>query len=39
VRAGWLVIRFAWEHVMFDAEWVAAVVREVVAARDEARAA
>jgi very-short-patch-repair endonuclease len=24
---GWLVLRFAWEHVMFDQEWVAATVR------------
>ena len=26
VRRGWLVLRFAWEHVMFEPEWVASVV-------------
>jgi very-short-patch-repair endonuclease len=33
VRDGWLVLRFAWEHVMFDEAWVAAVVTDVVQAR------
>ncbi len=28
VRGGWLVLRFTWEDVMFDQEWVFAVVRE-----------
>lgn len=32
VRAGWVVLRFSWEHVMFDREWVMAVIRDVVAA-------
>jgi very-short-patch-repair endonuclease len=27
---GWLVIRFAWEHVMFEPAYVAAVLRSVV---------
>ena len=26
--AGWLVLRFAWEHVMFEADWVSTVVQE-----------
>jgi very-short-patch-repair endonuclease len=26
--AGWLVLRFAWEHVMFEADWVGAAVGE-----------
>jgi very-short-patch-repair endonuclease len=39
LRAGWLVVRLAWEHVAFDAPWVAALVRDVVASRDAARAA
>jgi very-short-patch-repair endonuclease len=33
IRAGWLVLRFAWEQVMFDNEWVVGVVREVRALR------
>jgi very-short-patch-repair endonuclease len=40
VRAGWLVLRFAWEHVMFDAPWVGSLVRDVVtSARATSRAA
>lgn len=31
VLEGWLVIRFAWEHVMFDPEYVARVLRGMVA--------
>ena len=31
VREGWLVLRFAWEQVMFDADWVAGVVADVTA--------
>ena len=31
--AGWLVLRFAWEHVMFEAGWVREVVREACALR------
>ena len=27
---GWLVVRFAWEHVMFEPEYVAGVLRAVV---------
>jgi len=30
VRAGWVVLRFAWEHVIFDAPWVGRLVRDVV---------
>jgi very-short-patch-repair endonuclease len=32
---GWLVLRFAWEHVMFDPDWVAARILEAVALRTE----
>jgi very-short-patch-repair endonuclease len=28
-RAGWTVLRFAWEHVMFSQEWVACLIRDV----------
>lgn len=28
-RAGWTVLRFTWEQVMFEPEWVAAVVADV----------
>lgn len=34
VVAGWLVIRFAWEHVMFEPDYVAAVLRSLVAMLD-----
>lgn len=34
VRAGWAVLRFSWEDVTFDAEWVMAVIRDVVARQD-----
>jgi very-short-patch-repair endonuclease len=34
LRVGWLVLRFAWEHLAFDAPWVAAVVGDVVEGRD-----
>ena len=30
---GWLVLRFTWEDVMFDPEYVAAVLRDAVAER------
>lgn len=30
---GWLVVRFAWEHVMFEPDYVARVLGDVVAAR------
>jgi len=33
VRAGWLVLRFAWEQVMFDETWVAELVSDVVRQR------
>lgn len=33
VRAGWVVLRFAWEHVMFDERWVVSVVADVVRRR------
>jgi very-short-patch-repair endonuclease len=29
VRAGWTVLRFTWEQVMFESAWVAAVVTDV----------
>jgi len=29
VRAGWTVLRFTWEQVMFEADWVASVVHDV----------
>lgn len=29
VRAGWTVLRFAWEDVMLDQEWVIGVLRDV----------
>lgn len=34
VSRGWRVLRFAWEHVMFDPRWVAAVVVETCALRE-----
>ncbi len=37
VRAGWTVLRFAWEHVMFEPGWVVAVVRDVVRSRRAVR--
>ena len=33
VREGWLVLRFAWEQVMFDSAWVVDVVRDVLELR------
>jgi very-short-patch-repair endonuclease len=30
---GWLVLRFAWEHVMFEPEWVERCIREALASR------
>jgi very-short-patch-repair endonuclease len=30
---GWLVLRFAWEQVMFEPEWVAQCIRAAVASR------
>lgn len=30
VRGGWRVLRFSWEDVMFDGEWVQEIVRDVV---------
>ncbi len=35
VAAGWLVLRFSWEEVMFHPERVRAVLEAVVAARTE----
>lgn len=32
-RTGWLVVRFAWEHVMFEWDWVAEVLLDVTTAR------
>lgn len=37
VRMGWLVLRFSWEQVMFEGDWVASVVRDVVALRRNLR--
>ena len=34
VAGGWLVLRFAWEHVMGRPAWVARTVREACALRD-----
>ena len=34
VAGGWLVLRFAWEHVVGRAVWVARTVREACALRD-----
>jgi len=28
IRAGWLVLRFAWEHVVLQPEWVGEIVRD-----------
>lgn len=33
IRRGWLVLRFSWEHVMLQPEWVAAVIKEVLQQR------
>jgi very-short-patch-repair endonuclease len=37
VRTGWLVLRFSWEQVMSDREWVADTVEETVAQRRPTR--
>jgi hypothetical protein len=37
VRAGWLVLRFAWEHVLLDPAWVAEVVRDTCASWNSTR--
>ncbi|MDQ6752489.1 MAG: endonuclease domain-containing protein [Actinomycetota bacterium] len=37
VRNGWLVLRFSWESVMFDQEWVGSVIRDVAKLREPAR--
>jgi very-short-patch-repair endonuclease len=37
VRAGWLVLRFAWEHAMFHPGWMVGVVRDVVRDRRPGR--
>jgi very-short-patch-repair endonuclease len=33
VRAGWIVLRFAWEHVVLQPEWVGEVVRDTCGRR------
>lgn len=33
ILAGWIVLRFAWEHVMFHADWVREVIAWVVGQR------
>lgn len=37
VRRGWRVLRFSWESVMFQPEWVKAVIADVVAGPPPAR--
>jgi very-short-patch-repair endonuclease len=39
VRHGWRVLRFSWEQVMFEPEWVASVIRDTcaVAGREKSR--
>ena len=37
VVRGWLVLRFAWEDVMFDQAWVASVLTAAVAERSDRR--
>lgn len=37
VAAGWLVLRFAWEDVMFDRDWVRAVITAVTKERTDQR--
>jgi very-short-patch-repair endonuclease len=39
IRAGWLVLRFAWEHVILDARWVADTVLDTCALRSPDRCA
>ncbi len=38
VADGWIVLRFAWEDVMYDPEYVREVLRNVVDARTQVRA-
>ena len=41
MRARWLVLRFSWEQVMFERDWVAEIVSDTVAlaaARAQTRA-
>ncbi|MGH3425613.1 MAG: endonuclease domain-containing protein, partial [Nocardioidaceae bacterium] len=38
VCRGWIVLRFAWEHVMFEPDYVAAALRAVSVARPRRRA-
>ncbi len=38
VRRLWVVLRFTWEHVMFQPEYVAAVLRDIVAGQPRGRA-
>jgi very-short-patch-repair endonuclease len=37
VAAGYVVLRFSWEHVLGDPDWVVSVVRAVLAARQSKR--
>jgi len=37
VRRGWLVLRFSWEHVMLQPDWVARVVADTCARRGPQR--
>jgi very-short-patch-repair endonuclease len=38
VRRGWLVLRFSWEQVMFDEQWVASVITDCGRLRNNRRA-
>ena len=37
VAAGYVVLRFSWEHILGDPDWVVSVVRAVLAARQSKR--
>jgi very-short-patch-repair endonuclease len=36
-HGGWLVLRFAWEHVMFEPGWVSSIVLDICAERSAGR--
>jgi very-short-patch-repair endonuclease len=37
VRSGWLLLRFSWEHVMFEPGWLASIVTDTCALRPVGR--
>jgi very-short-patch-repair endonuclease len=37
VRNDWVVLRAAWEHVMFEQDWLARLIQDVVALRRAGR--